>query len=348
MNRIILSLLALCSLCACRDEEAEVPTYAITAERMEQLDDVFDFYGWIFLSETDSCLVTSSGRGEYVLKKYDLSTGKVKIALRRGRGPNEYLDLRTSDLYPETGNILAAPPAKHGKLITLSPDAVPMSTVELDVQSFFAIRVGDRYVSFGDYSIEDGNMFRLSDSTGRELARFGRFPDDGMPLEHRYKVMAYQGKLLSGGNRSRFAYVTEVGRVLDIYEITPDGTPRSIFSRREALPVYEPQQQPFTGVTFRDMSIHYSDAYASDNHIYALYSGKKVDKTAVDPYMEATRTQRIEVYDWDGRYTCDLQTDLPILSLCVSSDDAYIIALYSEDGQIKVCRFTLPEVLSKS
>ena len=51
------------------------------------------------------------------------------------------------------------------------------------------------------------------------------------------------------------------------------------------------------------------------------------------------------VYDWDGNHVCDLSADIPLLSICVSADDSYLIGLYAEDYVLKCCRFDLPERL---
>ena len=53
----------------------------------------------------------------------------------------------------------------------------------------------------------------------------------------------------------------------------------------------------------------------------------------------------IRVYDWDGNHVCDLSADIPLLSICVSADDSYLIGLYAEDYVLKCCRFDLPKRL---
>lgn len=65
----------------------------------------------------------------------------------------------------------------------------------------------------------------------------------------------------------------------------------------------------------------------------------------VDPDRRARETRLIRVYDWNGVHRCDLLADIPLLNLCVSSDDRYIIGLFSEDGEIRCCRLDLPEAL---
>lgn len=129
---------------------------------------------------------------------------------------------------------------------------------------------------------------------------------------------------------------TELGRI---------GVRVRIASIRKELPVYEPQPHVAAGVRFRDPAIHYADAASSDRRIYALYSGRKLDMGTVDPDRRARETRLIRVYDWNGVHRCDLLADIPLLNLCVSSDDRYIIGLFSEDGEIRCCRLDLPEAL---
>lgn len=344
MNRLFIFLFSFLLLGACGQESEAAAEYTIAAEKMEGLDDVFNFYGYLFLDEADSCILKSEGRGDVVFKKVDYRTGRLKSTIRRGRGPNEYTDLRIFDIDASSGCFHGAVPARTCSPITFSSDGIPLATTEIDAEAFFAIKLGDRFISYGNYSADDGKMFLLSDSEGRKITRFGEFPNDGMSCGYRYKTMAYQGKLISNEKLSRVAFLMDMGKVFDIYEIENEDTPRLIFSIRDKMPVYEPQEHVI-GVQFKDLTIHYADAYSSEKYIYALYSGKKPGKS-IDGDLQARETNRIEVYDWDGKHTCDLIADIPILSLCVSSDDRFIIAIYSDDGALKCCRFCLPEILS--
>lgn len=44
----------------------------------------------------------------------------------------------------------------------------------------------------------------------------------------------------------------------------------------------------------------------------------------------------IRVYDWNGVHRCDLLADIPLLNLCVSSDDRYIIGFFPRTGKSDV------------
>lgn len=340
MNKLLLLLVPTVLLSGCRPKTEPVAEYPIAAVKMEQMDGAFNFYGLLLLDDADSCILKTEGLGDIVFKKIDYRTGILKNRIRKGRGPNEYVGLTICDM-DSSGCFYALVPAKVAELVRFSPEGVPLETTEVGARSFFTIKSGNCFVSYGDYSADDGKMFRLSDSTGRKITRFGEFPDDGMPYEHRYKTMAYQGKLLSNRKLSRFAYLLNIGNVFDIYEIGNDQTPRLISSIRDKLPLYEPQRD-VTGVQHKNLTFYYSDAYSSGRYIYALYSGKKMEKMSDVGLREAVETNLIRVYDWDGRHKCSLTTDIPILNLCVSSDDRFIIALYSDEGEIKCCRFDLP------
>ena len=340
-NATLLLSILLCW--GCGQSSQEIVTEEIHAQRLEQINDPFYVYGSIFLDESAGALLKSEARGNVVIKRLDLRTGTCTDLIRKGRGPNEYLDLAITDIEPETGKFHAIS-RMTSKSIAFSADGTPIATTTLETRFLNTISLGRYIVSYGNYFADDGLLFQLSDSTGRTIGRFGPFPDDGMPYEHQYKTMAYQGTMVANPQRSRFAYLMDFGNVFDIYEITDDGSASLIFSIHEDTPVYEPQQNVI-GVRFEQPKFHYSDAYASQRYIYALYSGKKVEQKTDEASQRARETPTIRVYDWDGNRICDLSADIPLLSICVSSDDSYLIGLYSEDYVLKCCRFDLPERL---
>ena len=344
MSRLSVFFALLIGCCSCGRGASVAVVYEVSARKMEGLDDIFDFYGPFFFDEADSCLVKSEGQGENVVVRFDCRKGVLKNRIRRGRGPGEYLDLRVVGVNPATGDFQAVSSVGRS-VVSFSREMVPLDTVTFGTALFDAVRAGDFFVSYGDYAATDNHMFSLFDTLGQAVGRFGKFPDDGMSDAFRDKVMAYQGKLLANRTCSRFAFFSSMGNVFDIYGIGANRCPVRIASIRKELPVYEPQPHVAAGVRFRDPAIHYADAASSDRRIYALYSGRKLDMGTVDPDRRARETRLIRVYDWNGVHRCDLLADIPLLNLCVSSDDRYIIGLFSEDGEIRCCRLDLPEAL---
>lgn len=340
-NATLLLSILLCW--GCGQSSQEIVTEEIHAQRLEQINDPFYVYGSIFLDESAGALLKSEGLGNIAIKRLDLRTGTCTDLIRKGRGPNEYIDLTITKIDPSTGIFHACDLAK-GELCTFTTDGAQITATPIETRFFQAIPLGKHIVSYGNTRANDGLLFQLSDSTGRAVGRFGLFPDDGMPYGHQYKTMAYQGKMVANPQRSRFAYLMNFGNVFDIYEITDDGSASLIFSIHEDTPVYEPQQNVI-GVRFEQPKFHYSDAYASQRYIYALYSGKKVEQKTNEASQRARETPTIRVYDWNGNRICDLSADIPLLSICVSADDSYLIGLYAEDYVLKCCRFDLPERL---
>lgn len=340
----IVMLVAGTLLCGgCGQSSQEIVTEEIHAQKFEQTELPFNSFGSIFLNETDETLYKSEVLGNIVVKRLDLHTGACTDLIRKGRGPNEYTGLMITKIDPSTGIFHACDLAKS-ELCTFTPDGAQITATPIGARFFQAIPLGKYIVSYGNELADDGNMFELSDSTGKTVVRFGPFPDDGMPYSHQAKTMAYQGKLIFSAQRSRFAFLMDFGNVFDIYEIGEDGVPASVFSIHEETPVYEPSNAT-NGVRFVQIKVHYTDAYASQRYIYALYSGKIIEDDAPDADRLAMETSTIRVYDWDGNRICDLLADIPLLSICVSADDSYLIGLYSEDYVLKCCRFDLPKRL---
>ena len=327
-------LLAFILLGSCRKEKMPLPEYTLAGEEIVLPDNAALNFNDLFLNEAEHCILKAELTGDIALKKIYYEADSVANMFHRGRGPGEYLYLRIQQIDPR-GNFLAIGALK-GNVLYFTPSGEQRETVRIKSSAFNVVDLGERLVSYGS----DSSMYRLWDRTGNLLADFGTYPDE-KPCEGQYKKMAYQGKLLANPERNRFAFLCSSANVFEIYEIGRDDTPRPIFSIRESLPEYRLQKQVI-GVTYTDCTAGYTDAYATARSIYALYSGKDMDHIRTDEDMRrAIENDRIEVYDWDGAHRCDLLLDRPILDFCVGSDDGFLIALYSDEGEMRFCKYDL-------
>lgn len=219
-------------------------------------------------------------------------------------------------------------------------DGTLLETIRFDPGVLSMVRLGDRFVAYGS----EEAMYCLTDLSGKVLLSFGEFPDDGFSYDGRYKAMAYQGKMLARPGSNRFAFLCSAANVFEIFEIGENDTPRPVYSLRADLPDYLLQERVI-GVVYERYANYYSDAYATSGCIYALYSGKVLDASlSAESVRRLSESDRIRVCDWDGTHRCDLLLDRPVLSFCVSADDRTMIALYSDDGLMRFCKFDLPEV----
>ena len=322
-------------LCACSRSTALIPEHRIIGRPVPLPDDAALNYSSLYLNETEQCIVKTEFLGDIVLKKIYYEADSVANVFRRGRGPNEYPFLWLQQIDGQ-GNLYAKSQT-GGQLLKFSPACELLETLPISPDAIKSVAVGDRFVSYGG----ERTMYRLWSADGKQNIEFGNFPDDGVSCENRYKTYAYQGKLLANERLGRFAFLCSYADILDIYEIGDEGAPTKVFSKREHFPSYTPQKDVI-GVRYRDLVIRYSDAYATDRSIYALYSGKPTNGGRTEAGIRnAQESDRIEVYDWDGAHRCDLLLDRPILDFCVGSDDGFLIALYSDEGEMRFCRYDL-------
>lgn len=342
MNRLICASFLAILLNSCVQQGAKaIIEYNISGERLDILDNAVNMYGNIFLNESDSCILKSEMIGDDIVKKLFYSTGSVENIIKKGRGPNEYINLKIWGI-DAIGEFYASPDAR-GQIIKFTADGKPFQSIDLNVRSLNIINLGDNYVSYGDYLTSDNAMYTLYDNVGNKIESFGEYPDDGIATDYKYKTMAYQGKLLSNKTLSRFAFLTIFGNVFDIYEIQNKRIPKKISSIRREFPVYKPRRGAF-GVIYDKFNFCYVDSYATEKFIYALYSGKRPNDRDADADRKARETNIIYCYDWDGNHVCNFITNIKILNFCVSSDDKFIIALYSDNGEMKVCTFDIAKV----
>lgn len=342
MKRLTAICLMILLTGACSRPETEIPEYRLNATPLPLSDHTINTYERLFLNESEGYILMAESFGTDAVKKIFYKNDSTVSVLRRGRGPNEYTDSKICNI--EANGDFYIMSVTQGKIDKHAKDGSPIRHV--DIETFFAsaIELGDQYISYGDFSVSDNTMYTLSDASGRTICRFGAYPDDGVPADFAYKAMAYQGRLVANDARSRFAFLTIFGEVLDIYEIQNDSIPSKIASYRNGLPTYQPKEGVI-GVKYDEFHFAYLDAYASERFIYALYSGKKpVDRTP-QALSDAQEGNVIRLYDWDGNLRANLITDVELLCLCVSADDSFIIALYEDEGVFRLCTFDIGEVI---
>jgi len=87
-----------------------------------------------------------------------------------------------------------------------------------------------------------------------------------------------------------------------------------------------------TGTMALSAPIYYLDVSATERYAYVLYSGKNY-KDAKD---RAFLGKKIEVYDKKGRHVKDLNLDIEIQMMCVSSNDSKIYAIALQPDPVLV------------
>lgn len=342
MNRLTAICLMILLTGACSRPEAEIPEYHLNAVPLPLSDRTINMYGRLLLNESEEYVLIPDPAERAIVKQIFYRTDSTKILIRKGRGPNEYTNARLCGIEPNGDFYLISGALR--KIYHHAREGAPTRHVDMETYFTNAIKLGDQYISYGDFSVSDNTMYALSDASGRTICRFGAYPDDGVPADFAYKAMAYQGQLVANDARSRFAFLISRGEAFDIYEIQNDSIPVRVASSRKELLSYRPAEGVI-GVDYDEHKMGYLDADASDRFIFALYSGKKPAGETLTDFYKNLHSNVIRLYDWDGNLCANLITDVELLCLCVSADDSRIIALYEDEGVFRLCTFDIGEVI---
>ena len=196
-----------------------------------------------------------------------------------------------------------------------------------------AIQINDKYIISGlmNRNENDDKRYAILNSKGEYIKSFGNFPNDKNESEIKSKVLAYQDYMVCNPSLNRFATVCSSGAIFELYQI--DTTPQLIKSYHDIYPVYTNDSRPgYSSIRHgKENIIGYTDIYATDKYIYALYSGKKLETHSNEGMMNAKLTNDIFIHNWDGERICHLISDVKLFNLCVTDDDQKLIALGWKD-----------------
>lgn len=270
---------------------------------------------------------------------------------RRGGGPGEYQGVWSVAAVPGSDDEFWIWDVGSRRLthVDLGEDFVDGGgpgersvNVAAEVPILDPVLVEDRWVAVG--FMEEGR-FAFLDHDGNMVGTGGALPpgDDELPASVRQQVN--QSSLAAKPDRSLLAVVTRHFDRLEIYR--PDGT--LVVSRTgpfDIQPEYEVRmaegRRP--GIASGgDLRFGYVGVAATDDRIYALFSGRV---RAGFPPGEAVYAEYVHVYDWEGTLLGALKLDAPSLSLAVDPAGEALYAL-RYDPVPAVVRYPLGEVFTE-
>lgn len=270
------------------------------------------------------------------------STGDLIASLgREGDGPGEFRVARFVDPDPDSPadfwvfdaglsrltlvevDTWDDTPAWEHRIVNLHADATVMNPVWVDR--------GTRLLATGLFS---GGRLAEFDSAGAAMAYRGALPaaDQAAPpgvLQH-----AYRGMLKSRPDRMRLVLATRHAGSIEIYD--PSGL---LITRTSGPFTFDPIFEVDKGAdgpgmaSGEEMRLGYVDVAATDDRIYALFSGR----TREGYPDRATYGEYVHVFDWEGAYLGALRLD---------SEVAAIATDVARDRLIAVRHLPAPAVLS--
>lgn len=269
---------------------------------------------------------------------------------RRGQGPGEFDGARSADPVPGRDDafwvfdaalmrLTLVELTSNNGVATVNRDVF----VNLDANTTLLdpVLVDDGFVSAGFFS--DGRLGRF-DAKGKLIETVGEVPETTVgDFPAVVRQQAYQPKLRPNPSRTMLVLATRHSDQLELYRI--DGTPiRRVYGpfRFEPTSFDMGQRGEWIGmVPGTDLRFGYVGVAATDDRIYALFSGR----TNGAFEREAPYGEYVHVYDWDGEFHGVLKLDRASLSIAVDPDGEELYAT-TEDPQPAVRVYSLPDAKS--
>jgi hypothetical protein len=136
---------------------------------------------------------------------------------------------------------------------------------------------------------------------------------------------------------SRLVAINFNNGVIDINGITPD----SIINLKQLDFHYQDiylegsKEDPHVSIR-RSNKNGFFDVATSDEHIYAIYSGKSFDKAGLFP----DHCEYLMVFDWEGKPAGCYKLNIPLYAICYHKQDNAIYGIHIGD-EAKLYKFSI-------
>ena len=174
------------------------------------------------------------------------------------------------------------------------------------------------------------SFFILLDSIGESKKTFFEYPYADRrekSIKNNYRSMAYQGLLRINNNKMKFVYASNNGEILHFYNFHNDSI--SLIKKIEKkYPKYKPQElnDGYGSIIALDNIVGYISIEVTDEFVYALYCGKKIEELLNNNVVTKTSNE-IRKFDWDGNIINKYILDVYCQNISVSNDNSIIWAI---------------------
>lgn len=291
----------------------------------------------------DSSLIIYDEIGDSLFTIIDLATdNKIYRFGQKGEGDNEFLQvfsfcnmasdslIGVFDIYRHCLREINIRQVKRGttKFPVLTKDT--LSSLKVSPTKYGG------YLGLGFY---ENNMLSLSDSIiGRQY--FFEYPYQDsreQAIANRLRGMAYQGTLCSNKALDKFLYAVRSAPIFMMFSITKNAIEKK-YEWIGGYPVYKTEQTSEwrAAPISADCKQGFISAYATDNYVYLLYSGRSIREAK----MNALQANTIYQLTWDGKPVNKFELDFSATTFCVSTDDSFLYALVNK-GELELVKYEI-------
>ena len=275
-------------------------------------------------------LVVLDHSADSAVQVIDSRSGKlVRRFGRAGAGPGEFALAWALDPVPGSQSEFWVYDSRLGR----------QTYVDLDEEFFKQGKLGDKIVnlqmegpSLGPVRTDRNTSLSLGfyesgrlavfDDKGIQITTVAALPAGDGPAYVRQQ--AYQATLVAHPNRALFAATNRYSSLIEIYH-SDGSTVRIQHGPRLVTPSYGMEQDdegPYI-VQGEDTRLGYVDGSASNDHLFALFSGR----TREGGRGQASMGRFVHVFDWEGNFVTAIQLDTDVAAITVDQDEGVLYGI---------------------
>ena len=332
---LLLSLLLL--FVACKDNASSNDPFAKTkmikhTKVFSDNEPIFRGAGMLHFEGDNSLVLGIFKDDNYHLLKVNLQDNSTSYLIPIGNGPGEFANIGI--VQPTSDSTFLFRDWNTAQLyeINVITGAIKKD-YDFEGRCMQVVKMKDYHIATG---IFDKGMFAVRDNKD-SLHYVHQYPQDNIDdKESASKAMAYQGKLLSNKNIDRVMFCSSRFSYFEIFQF--DG-PHVSSIKKSYIGEFDYSISPTPGMTFAAVAKNnregYVDAYVTSKNIYLLYSGRSEADAEIETREQASLSNQILVYDWDGNEVKRYETDVDLQSICVNKAESIIYAVsFNPDPEI--------------
>jgi hypothetical protein len=335
-ERILLFLIVF--IVSCQEREAQIDVFQNTVKInhsnfFEDNENPIFMPGEMMYFSSDSSLIIQNLRDDSLLIKFNIENKNISHLISVGNGPHEFVNINLtqkksdSTFFFQDMNL-----AQLYKVNILSGQIEQKFNYE-NSKCMEIVKLNKNYVATGLFN---EGMFAIWNDDVFE-GYMNEYPKDNIDNKKMAsKAMAYQGKLLTNESLGRLFYCSSKFSYFELFQFKIN---RIESIKKSYIGKYEYVVSTDENVIFAHCAENnregYIDAYATNNKIYLLYSGRSIEDADIMTHEKARLSNQILVYDWDGNPILRYKTDVDLKNICINNAENIIYAIsYNPDPEI--------------
>lgn len=283
--------------------------------------------------EADNSLIIEIYNDDYKLLKVNLNDNSTTKLLPVGNGPGEFVNIGMSQKTSDSSFLFQDSNSAQLYEMNIIKDDLKKEHDYASNRFMKIVKMNDYYIGTGVFN---EGMFAVSNNND-SVHYVHHYPEDNIDnSKTASKAMAYQGRLLSNETLQRILFCSIRFPYFEIFQFD-DYKVSSV--KKSYIGEFDYTISPDENMVFAAVAKNnregYVDACSTSKYIYLLYSGRSIIDAHIETNEQASLSNQILVYDWDGNPVIQYDTDVDLTTICVNKSENIIYGVsFNPDPEI--------------